>query len=299
MPDFFLIFEYKFRSKPFEAPQGSWSEPFYFLVYLGSMLTSRVKKELQQIHNKEHISVLKNLLMRCLKQNWTPPPKKTHCWQEMKTVFLWLDDDLSNVHSCLVNKWWFQVFIDTEAEAVNIGVNILATAWHMPQINDFSAVPISFWCVPAASRGCSWLEAGHGAPPGQLWRGSANRRIRRCEEHHSCRMLKLNLCGCAKLRASADKYAQQVLAERMDSSVPLSWQPEEFSSKNFRHVRTVCVVQEHSFSAGSSGFDTRSWQVFHAGIRTWSHRRRHVMANVLPGCALASLLSSSTSKVTI
>lgn len=147
--------------------------------------------------------------------------------------------------------------------------------------------------------GCSWLEAGHGAPPGQLWRGSANRRIRRCEERHSCRMLKLNLCGCAKLCAAADKYAQQVLAERMDSSVPLSWQPEEFSSKNFRHVRASPCASCRNTLSGSFSFDTRLWQLFHAGIRTWSHRRRHVMANVLPGCALVSPLSSSTLKVTI
>lgn len=194
------------------------------------------------------------------------------------------------------------MLIDTDGEA---GLNILATVWHMSRINDRSAVPTSFWHTPTASRGCSWLEAGHGTPQGQLWRVLANRRIRRrvSEELRSCtrrRMLKLNLSGCAKLRTTADKYAQQVLAERMDSSVPLSWQPEEFSWKNFRHVaRTLpCASCRIALSAGSFAFDRRLWQLFHTGIRTWSHRRRHVMSNVLPGCALTSLLSSSTLKVT-
>lgn len=113
----------------------------------------------------------------------------------------------------------------------------------MPQLNDRSAVPTSFWRASTASHGRSWLKAGQGTPQGRLWRISANCRIR--VELWSCtrrKMLKLNLSGCAKLPTTADKYAQQV-HERMDSSVPLSWQPQEFSLKNFCHVaRTLPCV---------------------------------------------------------
>lgn len=166
----------------------------------------------------------------------------------------------------------------TDAEA---SLNIVPTVWNMPQINDCPAVPTSFWRASAASRGRSWLEEGQGTPWASCGGSQPSTRLGGvCRR----RMLKLNLSGCAKLRASTDKYAQRVLAERMDSSVPLSWQPEEFSSKNCRHiVRTLpCASCRIALSAASFGFDTRLWQLFHTGIRTRSHRRRHVTARLRP-----------------
>lgn len=86
-----------------------------------------------------------------------------------------------------------------------------------------------------------------------------------------------DLSGCARLRATTNIYAQQVLAERMESSVLCHGNQRTSGSENFHHF-TLCAVQNCSLC------QLRREMTCHTGIRTWSHRRHHVMSNVLPGC---------------
>lgn len=118
------------------------------------------------------------------------------------------------------------VFIDADTKG---SVNISAAFWHTSKISECSAVPTPFWRAPSASCGRSWLEAVHrrsscGGSRPRVGLGGAWRRSRRPAEAAECAPRRLsgltqNLSGCAPLCATTNKCAQQVLAERRESSV--------------------------------------------------------------------------------
>lgn len=146
-----------------------------------------------------------------------------------------------------------------------------------------------------------WSSMIRSGPRVQLRTASANPRIRRRVPEG------LRSCGGSRTRSrEADteplwmhKASAPPNINMLSRYVPREWNHLRLCHGNgglqlggFRRVDRSCF-------ADSLGFDGSFWRPWDTGFRTWSHRRCHVMASVLPGCALTSLLSSSTLKVTI